>query len=440
MQNTLNSFNLLNEVQLDIETKSNPFGFCMEDLFLMGARVNPKRSFLFISKLLGKHLEVQSDIPKLSGHLLSNLFVKKEEGYYFSDIYNLVEAVKTGDTTDYVKEELNRTHTLKEKVLFLGFAETATGIGHAVFSAFQNAHYVHTTREAFTDKESVFNFQEEHSHATDHLCYLMDKEVINEVSHIVLVDDEVTTGNTCLNLIRSLNEVYPNKRYTIMSLLDWRTDVQEEAYSRFQQELNIQINNVSLLRGSVELVKNTVFEQDLITAPMIQSSTKPNYRVIYSYFKDRVTAWKSEQVVTSLLKATGRFGVSSEENVRMEEEAKECGKYLEDLRRGHKTLCVGHGEFMYIPSRIASHMGESVAYKSSTRSPIYVSDMEGYPIHDRIDYELENGVTNYLYNLQSSGFEEVMMFFENDMDNKTLNLIAEKIRSKGIEHITFVMV
>lgn len=440
MQNTLNSFNLLNEVQIDIETKANPFGFRMDDLFLMGARVNPKRSFLFISKLLGKHLEVQADIPKLSGHLLSNLFVQQEEGRYYSDIHALVEAVKSEVVTDYVKEELNRTHSLREKVLFLGFAETATGIGHAVFSPFQNAHYVHTTREEFTDKESVFNFQEEHSHATDHLCYLLEKEVIEEVSHIVLIDDEVTTGNTCLNLIRSLNEVYPNKRYTIMSLLDWRTDEQEEAYVRFQEELNIQINNLSLLRGSVDLVKNTVFEQELTTAPIEVNTAKPNHRVIYRYFKDRVTAWKNEQNVTTLLKGTGRFGMSSEDNQRMEEESKLFGAYLEDLRRGEKTLCVGHGEFMYTPSRIASHMGESVAYKSSTRSPIYVSDMEGYPVHDRIDYELQNGVTNYLYNLQNSGFDEVMMFFENNMDNKTLNQIAGKIRSKGIEHVTFVMV
>lgn len=440
MQNTLNSFNLLNEVQLDIETKANPFEFRMEDLFLMGARVNPKRSFLFVSKLLGKHLEVQSDIPKLSGHLLSNLFVEQEEGTYYSDIHTLVEAIKTENVTEDVKKELNRTHTLREKVLFLGFAETATGIGHAVFSAFQNAHYVHTTREEFTDKESVFNFQEEHSHATDHLCYLLDKEVIEEVSHIVLIDDEVTTGNTCLNLIRSLNEVYPNKRYTIMSLLDWRTNEQEEAYSRFQEELDIRINNLSLLRGSVELVKNTVFEQELVSTSVPVKSTKLNHRVICRDFKNRVTAWKDGEVSTSLLKGTGRFGMSSKDNEQMEEEAKEIGTYLKDLRRGEKTLCVGHGEFMYTPSRIASHMGESVAYKSSTRSPIYVSDMEGYPVHDRIDYQLKSGVTNYMYNLQDSGFDEVIMFFENGMDNETLSQIAEKIQSKGIEHVTFVMV
>lgn len=440
MQNTLNSFDLLKEVQLDIETKANPFDFRMDDLFLMGARVNPKRSFLFVSKLLGKHLEVQSDIPKLSGHLLSNLFVQQEEGGYFSDIHTLVEAVKTESVTENVKEELNRTHTLHEKVLFLGFAETATGIGHAVFSAFQNAHYVHTTREEFTDKESVFNFQEEHSHATDHLCYLLDKSVIEDVSHIVLVDDEVTTGNTCLNLIRSLNEVYPNKRYTIMSLLDWRTSEQEEAYTRFQEELGIRIDSISLLRGSVELVKNTVFEQELVSAPIEIKSKKPNHRVIYRYFKNRVTVSKQGERQIALLKGSGRFGMSSDDNEQMEAEAQEVGTYLKDLRRGEKTLCVGHGEFMYTPSRIASHMGESVAYKSSTRSPIYVSDVEGYPVHDRIDYQINNGVTNYLYNLQGSGFDEVIMFFENGMDNKTLNQIAEKIQSKGIEHVSFVMV
>jgi hypothetical protein len=405
----------------------------------MGARVNPKRSFLFVSKLLGKHLEVQADIPKLSGHLLSNLFTKKYSNTYFSDIHKLVKAVKTGEITTSVKEELNRTYPLDEKVLFFGFAETATGIGHAVFSSFENAHYVHTTREEFSDKTSVFDFQEEHSHATEHLCYLLEKDDIEDVSHIVLIDDEVTTGNTCLNLIRSLNEVYPNKKYTIMSLLDWRTADQEENYEQFKKELNLEIECLSLLRGSVELKQTTVFEQEMKDHTVLPTVSN-GYRTISHYFKDRVKVWRGKDKVETLLQTTGRFGVSSEQAKAIEEEAKMLGEYLNPLRRGHKTLCIGNGEFMYVPSRIASYMGENVAYKSSTRSPIYVAQQDGYPVHDRIDYEMTNDVMNYLYNLKDSGFDEVMMFFEYGMDKEILNSIYQKISSKGIKHITFVMV
>lgn len=436
MQNAWNSFNLLNKVQLEIETKSNPFDFSMEDLFVLGARVNPKRSFLFISKLLGKHLEVHPDIPKLSGHLLSNLFSKKYEQSYYSNITYLVEAVKTENITEKVKEELNKTYRLKEKVLFLGFAETATGIGHAVFSAFENAHYVHTTRELFSDKESVFDFKEEHSHATDHLCYLLDKEVIEEVSHIVLIDDEITTGNTCLNLIRSLNAIYPNKRYTIMSLLDWRTEGQENNYEEFKKELNIEIETLSLLRGSVELKENAVFKkQEIESAPTFNG----DYRLITKHFEDRIRVQR-EASTEELLKGTGRFGMSSDGNEVVERNAREVGEYLKSVRKGAKTLCIGNGEFMYIPSRIASYMGDNVAYKSSTRSPIYISKEKGYPVYDRIEYSLSDGVLNYLYNLKDSGYDEVMMFFENSMDAETLSKIYNNIRSKGIEHITFVMV
>jgi Phosphoribosyl transferase/TRSP domain C terminus to PRTase_2 len=440
MQNTFNSFNLLNQVQLDIETIANPFQLEMEDLFVMGARVNPKRSFLFVSKLLGKHLEVHPDIPKLSGHLLSNLFTKKYENTYFSNIHSLIEAVKTGDMKQEVKEELQKTYPLSEKVLFLGFAETATGIGHAVFSAFENAHYVHTTREEFTDKKSVFDFQEEHSHATDHLCYLIDTNVIEDVSHIVLIDDEITTGNTCLNLIRSLNELYPNKRYTIMSLLDWRTTEQEQNYEVFKKELNVEIEVVSLLRGSVELKKNAVFEKQTFEEVVSEKTIPKGYRLIHNTFKDRIEVNRGELRIEKLLEVTGRFGMASEKGHIVESEAKELGEYLTSLCRGKKTLCIGHGEFMYVPSRIASYMGENVAYKSSTRSPIYVAQEEGYPVHDRIEYTLANGVVNYLYNLKDSGFDEVIMFFEYNMDAQTLQTIYEKIYSKGIQHITFVMV
>ncbi|PLS19732.1 hypothetical protein CVD28_04790 [Bacillus sp. M6-12] len=440
MQNTFNSFNILNQVQLDIETIANPFQFEMEDLFVMGARVNPKRSFLFVSKLLGKHLEVHPDIPKLSGHLLSNLFAKKYGNQYFSNIHSLVEAVKTGNMTEKVKGELNKTHSLSEKVLFLGFAETATGIGHAVFSAFDNAHYVHTTREEFSDKKSVFDFQEEHSHATDHLCYLLDTEVLEEVSHIVLIDDEITTGNTCLNLIRSLNELYPNKRYTIMSLLDWRTEQQEQNYETFKQELNLEIDVLSLLRGSVELKNNTVFEKQALEESEIDIEDVKGYRLIVHPMKDRVAVQRGLIERDSLLLTTGRFGVTSEQAKVIEKEAKKIGGYLQQLRKGNKTLSIGNGEFMYVPSRISAYMGEGVAYKSSTRSPIYVAQEEGYPVHDRIEYELKNGVVNYLYNLKDSGFDEVFFFVENNMNQDTVESIYKNIRSKGIEHITFVMV
>lgn len=439
MLTTFNSFNILNRVHVDIETISNPFQLKMKDLFVLGARVNPKRSFLFISKLLGKHLEVHPQIPKLSGHILANLFVKTYEGNYFSDMDTLINAIKEEAVSEKVITELNKTYSLSEKVLFLGFAETATGIGHAVFSAFDNAYYVHTTREKFCDISSVFDFQEEHSHATDHLCYLLQPNVLEEVNHIVLIDDEITTGNTCLNLIRSLHQNYPNKRYTILSLLDWRTPEQEKRYQDFMEEFQVEIKNISLLRGKIHLKQNHVFEFSLTEDEKDHLYKENDYRIVWKHFKDRVYVQKRPSQYESFMKKTGRFGLTSMEHQQIEQEAKEFGEYLGSLRKGRKTLCIGSGEFIYIPSRIACYMGEEVSFKSSTRSPIFVSNEEGYPIYDRIEYQLSNGVTNYIYNLKNSGYDEIFLFFEGFESFQVLQSIYKKIRSKGIPYITFVM-
>ena len=39
---------------------------------------------------------------------------------------------------------------------------------------------------------------------------------------VVLVDDEITTGKTALNIIRQIQERFPKKEYVLASLLDWQ--------------------------------------------------------------------------------------------------------------------------------------------------------------------------------------------------------------------------
>ena len=57
-----------------INVLHNMFNFDLEDLVLIGKRANnPKRNFLFISKLLGKHLDVTPDVCKAAGFLLSSI-------------------------------------------------------------------------------------------------------------------------------------------------------------------------------------------------------------------------------------------------------------------------------------------------------------------------------------------------------------------------------
>lgn len=436
MQNTSNYFNydILNKVKLGIEVTTNPYNLALDDLFLMGARVNPKRSFLFISQLLGKHLAVRPDTTKLAGHLLANLFVEQAEGQTFSDLSLLTKSLSDTTLVAKAKRELAKSHKLAERTLFIGFAETATGLGHAVFSALDNAYYIHTTREQFDDLDSLFNFEEEHSHATSHLCYLTDKSVLETIDKIVLVDDEVTTGNTCLNLIRSLNNVYSDKKYSIVSLLDWRTPKYEEAYIEFKKELGLDVEVISLIKGELDIIEDATFndEDSLQTEGLFPiAPLTPPKKIEVDFHKEGINL-------------NGLFGLESVHSPLLEEQAKNVGELLKKERRGRKTLCIGNGELIYTPSRISSYMGDNVFYQSSTRSPIFVSQNVShetfYPIKDRIDFKVNGHIPYYLYNLNNTDYDEVIIFVEKWKDTSYIEHLSSEIQNRGIPYVSYVLI
>ncbi len=124
--------------------------------------------------------------------------------------------------------------SLDEPVVFIGFAETATALGHGVFDCFSDATYIHSTRERLVDQEVTLYFEEEHSHATDQRCYAPE-QYLNNDKPICLVDDEITTGNTALNIIASIQKRFPRKEYTVLSLLDWRSEEDQQRLKEFEK-------------------------------------------------------------------------------------------------------------------------------------------------------------------------------------------------------------
>lgn len=55
-----------------------------------------------------------------------------------------------------------------DPVTVLGFAETATGLGHCVADEL-DARYLHSTRRPVAGMVAAAGFEEVHSHATSHL-------------------------------------------------------------------------------------------------------------------------------------------------------------------------------------------------------------------------------------------------------------------------------
>ena len=172
-----------------------------QDLLGFAERINPKRAFLFVSKVLGRHTPVSPHIMR----------------HAFTDLAKLVPV------------------DLPEPVLVIGMAETAVGLGAGVHQVLQQRYpeaiYVTTTRHPVHGAPLLARFLEEHSHAQDQLLYgspdaELQQQILNSKS-IVLVDDEASTGKTFVNLIHALQQAGLNQISHVVTatLADWSSGI-----------------------------------------------------------------------------------------------------------------------------------------------------------------------------------------------------------------------
>ncbi|HDR7798685.1 phosphoribosyltransferase family protein [Bacillus tropicus] len=420
LQTQNNTYNVLNNIKVHVEVRDNPYNLELDNLFQMAARINKKRSFLFVSTILGKHLPIKPAVSLTSGLALAARYMEilhNTSHPFQKEIFNLISL-----EVDEIPEEVFRyQYPLQEEVLFIGFAETATALGHSMFQCFQNANYVHTTRESIPNLESVITFEEEHSHATSHRCYV-DKSFFQNNNPIVLVDDEMTTGKTALNIIRSIQQQFPREEYTIASLLDWRSNTNRTQFKQLEEELQIKIHVISLLEGSIHAAGQPL---NITKTDIHIEETKP-------YFKKHTITCPALSYTSNYIKYTGRFGISSYEQKHIHSFTQEAGKMLQRKRIGKRTLCLGTGEFIYIPMKIAAEMGGNILYQSTTRSPIHpVSNDVNYAIHNHFSYPSpeDSTITNYFYNISPHDYDEVFVFMERDLGEESLSPLLQQLQT-----------
>ena len=395
---------------MKINIRENVYDLNLDDLVSIGYRDNnSKRNFLFISKVLGKHIEVKPDICKVVGFLLAStiLGVTKETRM-------LINYIKDNNKEINVNEVMNLAYRTNEKLVVLGFAETATGLGMAVASAIENSYYITTTREDIKGIKSFLKFEEEHSHATTHKCFPEDIYKLREADRIILVDDEITTGKSMLNIIKELKKTTGVRKYEILTILDWRNLENRNLYKDFIRKNKVEIEVRALISGDIEIEDNNVYcneNESLLSEKMNVNSLN-------------ILSRKGQY-----LKFTGRFGVYFDDIKKLEEECiRAANKIQEIIGYNKKILVLGHGENIYIPSRIASYLKGDVYFKSTTRSPIYCSNEKGYLINEKNVF-YHNGVKYYFYNKSriEEVYDKVILITEDDLDIKlTNNLIIVK--------------
>ena len=384
-----------------INIKDNPLNLDINDYLSVALRNNKKRKFLFVSKTLGKHLPINPNKVDKLGLLLAKSYKMKHE------------------------------NCKNERQLVIGFAETATCLSHSFFNYLESAEYfIHTTREEVKALKKL-EFLEEHSHAMEQNLYIDNLNNINDVSEVILVDDEITTAKTCLNMISKIQETFKVKKFVIASVLNWIDEERNKEIQKVASSLGCSIEFVYLFNGNFEFSMENELEDSIVK---VEESTNFN-AVINDIYLDFEECFGERKY--SLY--TGRFGISRKMQEKLLHIIDRESKKLIPNDENSNILCLGIEEFMYIPMMLSKKIKGNVYYHSTTRSPIIPINDSEYPIKEKYTFEsFYNKNINYIYNLRVNKYDECFLFMEVFKEPSKVNDFIKILEFAGIKKINIV--
>lgn len=349
------------ELNLHLERSALP----LDDLLGFAVRRNPKRGFLFVSRVLGKHIPVRPSV-----------------------------AASTHAALAAALPPLTRPH-------FIGLAETATALGEGVFRAWQARHmpaagdtladgswltaagrgtFQHTTRY-HQRAPLLLRFDEPHSHAPAHLVY-DPGEAARAAQELVLVDDELSTGTTLENLAREWLALHPHvRRVVLVSLTDWC--VRRDAV---QAALPVPVEFVSLSRGTFTFTPDPAWTPATLPAVTGDGGDRSDLlparsaRLGHPGGPD-LSAWTTPGSDAEL--------------------------------RGGPLLVLGTGEYQFPAFALARTLEArdlDVHWSATTRSPV----LPGLAIGSALTFtdNVGDGIPNYLYNVRPEAYAGILVTFE----------------------------
>ena len=349
---------------------------------------NNKRKYLVVNRLQGKHIPVSPSC-------------------FFE---------MTGELAEMVGEAYR-----DERLLLVGFAETATAIG-ASLAVRLDTWYIQTTRENI-DGVSWLYFTESHSHATEQKLVREDIEkVIGQTDRIVFVEDEVTTGNTILKIVDIIDREYGGDlKFSVASLLNGMDEASREVY----RNRNIDVHY---------LVK---------TDHSGYTEIAEGYKKDGGYFERNTDLPEKSPKVKYV-----SGGLDARRLVRGSDYEKACEGLWTEIRSDYEDLSenilvLGTEEFMYPALFLAYEFekeGNTVKSHSTTRSPIAVSREEDYPLHRR--YELaslyDDERTTFIYDLGK--YDTVLIVTDSACkSDKGINSLANALNICGNDDIRLII-
>ncbi|MGZ3098904.1 phosphoribosyltransferase [Streptomyces sp. H72] len=372
----------------------------------LALRRNPKRAHLLVSNVLGKHVPQAPSV--VYGHGVA-----------------LGRRVR-----DLLGEEAARS------AVVLGYAETATGLGHSVADGLGPAPYLHSTRRPVAGVARAGGFEESHSHATSHLLLPEDPALLAGDGALVLVDDEFSTGNTVLNTVRALHERYPRERYVVVALVDMRSPADAGRLEEFAREIGARVDLVTAASGTVRLPPGVLDKGQELVARYEAPSTDADADA--GAGAGAGTGGAAGRVARVDLRWPdgvpdgGRHGFTAAHRERLEQALPEMAARIAGaLPAGaRRVLVLGCEELMYAPLRLAHALegtvDAEVRYSTTTRSPVLAVDDPGYAIRTRLVFPAHDDPADgpgerYAYNVAGAGFDAVVAVVDSAADTPALH-------------------
>ncbi|SEC92861.1 PELOTA RNA binding domain-containing protein [Streptomyces sp. 2231.1] len=373
----------------------------LTDLLGLALRRNPKRAHLLVSHVLGKHIPQTPSV--VYGHGLAL-------GRRVAALLGEAEAATA---------------------VVLGYAETATGLGHAVADGLGTAPYLHSTRRPVPGLAPAGGFEESHSHATSHLLLPEDPALLSGSGPLVLVDDEFSTGNTVLNTVRDLHERHPRHRYVIVALVDMRSPEDAARMEAFAREIGARVDLIAAASGVVRLPADVLEKGQRLVAHHESAGSEPapagRTAPRSPHGTPRVDlGWPAR------LPDGGRHGFTPAHRTRLEAALPAMAGRISDALPpdARRVLVLGNEELMYAPLRLAEQLerttGAEVRFSTTTRSPVLALDDPGYAIRTRLTFPAHDDPADgpgerYAYNVAGAGFDTVVAVVDSAADTPALH-------------------
>lgn len=363
--------------------------YLFDDLITFGSRMNPKRKYIIISKVLGRYIPCA---PSIVNEYHAKLV-----------------------------EKIAPLCSQSKSILAVGFAETAISLGGNIAKNLQQSlqdksvTYNHTTRYIFQLKELV-RINEQHCHAPNHVLYEPYNYVEMDFDTIVLIDDEITTGNTIFNLSTELLNEMSNtvKKLIWVSLASFMPNDKINFFKQEMLKRNIDFEHVSLINGLLSFTDTSTEDiqlpDDTITETVVHDDVYHEY--------SRTGYQMLNQHSYHFLKPDGSL----------------LG--IKDFDTANKYVIIGNGEFSHHPFLFAHELesnGLDVLFQFSGRTPLFI-DGAIEKIEEFFD-EVHDGKF-YIYNRDESRIPillyETMQQFINCKIKEKLNIIPGILEYKEL--------